>query len=69
VKATVVTSLDPWAQFCGAADRGREVASASTAKRHGDNHCVTAALCEFFNRGLCNDRVLSSPNKWRPGRW
>jgi hypothetical protein len=32
-RALVVTLLDPWAQFCTAADRGREVAGASAAKR------------------------------------
>lgn len=32
-RALMVTSLDPWAQFYTAGDRGREVAGASAAKR------------------------------------
>jgi hypothetical protein len=31
VKTVVLTSLDPWAQFCVAADGGREIAGASAA--------------------------------------
>jgi hypothetical protein len=46
-KTVAVTSLYPWAQFCVAADGGKEVVDASAA----DGVVATvarAALCEFF---------------------
>jgi hypothetical protein len=46
-KTVAVTLLYPWAQFCVAADGGKEVANASAT----DGVVATvarAALCEFF---------------------
>jgi hypothetical protein len=60
VKTTTVTLLHPWAQFCVAADEGREVIGASATE--GVAATIVQQLCyvSFFNYRLCNIGLLPS---------
>jgi hypothetical protein len=58
-----VTSLDPWAHFCVAADGGREITGAYAAIARQLRY-----VNFFANLDFCNVRRLSSPIKLHLGR-